>query len=94
MIADDCIVAPSATVEDCDLLSIADVVAATGVSRQTVHGWIQRGHLPIATDDGPAHFKRADVRRLQELRRHASSSNMRMATIRQWLETKDAHRPH
>jgi excisionase family DNA binding protein len=69
------------------LLSVADVATRMGVSRQTVHDWIRRSHLTVVeTDDGLIRIRHTEVKRLEGLRRIAGESNMRLSTVRLWVD--------
>jgi excisionase family DNA binding protein len=67
--------------------TVAEAAARAGVSRQTVHDWIRRGHLTaIRTDDEAIRVSGAALDRMVDLRKVAASSHLRLETMRQWTE--------
>jgi excisionase family DNA binding protein len=67
--------------------TVAEAAARGGVSRQTVHDWIRRGHLEaVRTDDGTFRVTGEALRRVIEMRRVATSSHFRLETVRHWVE--------
>jgi excisionase family DNA binding protein len=70
--------------------TVAEAASEAGVSRQTVHDWIRRGHLDAEkAADGALRVRRDDLRRLAELRRVANASHVRLATVRHWADGAD-----
>ncbi len=67
--------------------TVAEAAARGGVSRQTVHDWIRRGHLTaVRTRDGSFLVPGDSLRRVIEMRKVASSARFRLETVRHWVE--------
>jgi hypothetical protein len=81
--------APGGVMDD-GRLTIAEAAFEAGVSRQTVHDWIRRGHIGAETDaNGALRLRLDDLHRLTELRRVATESGVRFATVRHWADDPD-----
>jgi hypothetical protein len=69
-----------------DWVSVPQVTALVGVSRQAVHQWLARGRLAaIPTDDGPR-IARAELDRFLAARRAAADVGIKVETLRKWTD--------
>jgi excisionase family DNA binding protein len=74
-----------------EFVTVAEAAFEAGVSRQTVHDWVRRGHLAAeATADGPLRIRRREFARFAGLRRAATTTHLRIATVRHWADGADA----